>query len=87
MREFARLVLSISAVILVACAAVMAVLWVMAIGDRRPDVPASVWFMSALGCMVTAGLCAWCVSMIEYGSYIADLHRMIEKDLHERQKS
>lgn len=84
MREFARTVLIVSAVALAICALVAALWAAVATGDRRPDVPAWLWLASAVACLASAGLSAWCVAMLDCADRIDDLHRMIEKELHDR---
>lgn len=84
MREFARTVLMLAAVALGLCA-LMAGLWaVMAFAERRPEIPAWVWLASSIGSLASAGFCAWCVAMLDTADRVDALHRMIEKDLHER---
>ncbi len=84
MKEFAHAVLTLMTFVLVLAAAVMMVFWLLAIGDRRPDVAASVWFMSAVACMVAAGICAWCVAVLNHLHYLEGLHQMVEKHLHDQ---
>lgn len=86
MREFARTILMLAAAALTICA-VVATLWaVSAFVERRPDIPFWVWLASAIASMASAGLCAWCVAMLDTADRVDDLHRMIERDLHERSK-
>lgn len=84
MRDFARTVLILAVAALVICAAIAALWAVMAIAERRPDVPAWAWLVSAVGCLASAGFCAWCVAMLDSADRISDLHRLIEKELHDR---
>lgn len=86
MREFARTVLMLAVAALVVCAAVAALWAVMAYAERRPDIPAWVWLASSVGAFASAGFCAWCVAMLDSADRVDELHRMIEKDLHDRSK-
>ncbi len=85
MKEFAHAVLTLMTVALAACAALAALFWVMSLGDRRPEVPASYWFGVAIGSMAAAGLCAWCVVVINHLHYLVGLHQMVESEMRRQQ--
>lgn len=87
MEGFARVVLSLVAIVLTICAAVALIWAFMAYGERKPEVSAVYWFMAAVSCLTGAALSAWCVAMLDIGGYVVSLHQMIEKDLHDRGRS